>query len=312
MKDRGDDIEDDYVPDGLLAESDSGDDDAASVSAGDDDHRGATDHTEAESSTAPAETAKAKKRKRREKEKERKAKVRCVVLWTRPSYDHALSAIAQKRRTVEASGETSEPASIAAQPPALLAEYLSKLQAKSFSKLTAVELDDIRIPGKLESTHIFNFFIKSNLRPQKRRSPTPRTGLHLGRLISSPILLRRVYCSLSVYHLRCLTLPSSVVPTLKTRLAQKSKENGAPTLIFIAGGALRVADVTRVFKSKTLRGEKGGDVAKLFARHIKLEEHVTYLTRTKVGAAVGTPGRIGKLLCDTGMCGPSRCLGALP
>lgn len=53
-------------------------------------------------------------------------------------------------------------------------------------------------------------------------------------------------------------------------------------------------------KSKTLRGEKGGDTAKLFARHFKLEEHVSYLRRARIGAAVGTPGRIGKLLCETG------------
>jgi len=68
----------------------------------------------------------------------------------------------------------------------------------------------------------------------------------------------------------------------------------------VTGAALRVADVTRVLKDKRLRGEKGGEVAKLFAKHFKLEEHITYLKRTKVGAAVGTPGRIGKLLCETG------------
>lgn len=68
----------------------------------------------------------------------------------------------------------------------------------------------------------------------------------------------------------------------------------------MTGAALRVADVTRVLKDKRLRGEKGGEVAKLFAKHFKLEEHVTYLKRTKVGVAVGTPGRIGKLLCETG------------
>lgn len=92
----------------------------------------------------------------------------------------------------------------------------------------------------------------------------------------------------------------SVLPTLHTRLSQKSKSNGAPTLIFIASAALRVADVTRVLKDKKLRGDKGGEVAKLFAKHFKLEEHVAYMKRTKVGTAVGTPGRIGKLLCDTG------------
>ena len=61
-----------------------------------------------------------------------------------------------------------------------------------------------------------------------------------------------------------------------------------------------MADVTRVLKDKKLRGEKGGEVAKLFAKHFKLEDHVSYLKRTKVGTAVGTPGRIGKLICETG------------
>jgi len=91
------------------------------------------------------------------------------------------------------------------------------------------------------------------------------------------------------------------LPTLHTRLSQKSKASGAPTLLFVTSAALRVADVTRSLKSKKLRGEKGGDVAKLFAKHFKLAEHVSYLKRTKVGAAVGTPGRVGKLLCETGM-----------
>ena len=97
-----------------------------------------------------------------------------------------------------------------------------------------------------------------------------------------------------------LTQGHLVLPTLRTRMGQRPKNNGAPTLIFVAGAALRVADVTRVLKDKRLRGEKGGDVAKLFAKHFKLEEHVAYLKRTKIAAAVGTPGRLGKLLCDTG------------
>lgn len=79
-------------------------------------------------------------------------------------------------------------------------------------------------------------------------------------------------------------------------MAQRPKANGAPTLIFIAGAALRVADVTRILKDKKLRGDKGGEVAKLFAKHIKLEEHITFLRRTKLSAAAGTPGRLGKLL----------------
>jgi len=89
---------------------------------------------------------------------------------------------------------------------------------------------------------------------------------------------------------------TKALPSLHSRLGQKSKTSGAPTLIFITGAALRVTDVTRVLKDKKLRGEKGGEVAKLFARHFKLEEHVAYLKRTKVGTAVGTPDRVGKLL----------------
>lgn len=68
-----------------------------------------------------------------------------------------------------------------------------------------------------------------------------------------------------------------------------------------------MADITRVLKDKTLRGEKGGEVAKLFSKHIKLADHVTYLKQTKVGAAVGTPGRIGKLLCETGELNENYC-----
>lgn len=86
----------------------------------------------------------------------------------------------------------------------------------------------------------------------------------------------------------------SAVPKLMTRLKQQPKFNGAPTLIFVAGAALRVVDVTRVLRG--FRGEKGGDVAKLFAKHMKLQDQITYLRRTKVGVAAGTPGRLSQLL----------------
>lgn len=59
-----------------------------------------------------------------------------------------------------------------------------------------------------------------------------------------------------------------------------------------------MADIVRVLRDKRLRGDKGGEIAKLFARHIKVEDQVAYLRRTKVAAAVGTPGRLGKLLSD--------------
>lgn len=110
------------------------------------------------------------------------------------------------------------------------------------------------------------------------------------------------------FSLPCTTIISfrPVLPTLHKRLSQRSKSPGSPTLLYIATAALRVADVTRVLRDKRLRGDKGGDVAKLFAKHFKLEEHVAYLKRSKIGSAAGTPGRIGKLLCETGECKDCR------
>ncbi|KAI0078182.1 hypothetical protein K474DRAFT_1594676 [Panus rudis PR-1116 ss-1] len=187
------------------------------------------------SQAAKDEAKAAKKRKRKEKEKERKAKK---------------LKVAQATEAPELS--------VAAQPPVMLADYLSSMQAKTFSKMSSIELADMQIPvSSIADT-------------------TPWTGSrNLDQLVE---------------------FITNTLPTLRTRLAQRPKSNGTPTLMFIAGAALRVADVTRKLKDKTLLGEKGGDVAKLFARHIKLEEHVRYLKRTKLAAAVGTPGRLGKLL----------------
>ena len=119
-------------------------------------------------------------------------------------------------------------------------------------------------------------------------------GFYYSRYISLSFPCFRI---VSYYNDRSRT---TAVPTLHTRLMQRTKSFGAPTLLFLTGAALRVADVTRALRNKTLLGEKGAGVAKLFAKHYKLEEHINYLKKTKIGSAVGTPGRVGKLLCETG------------
>ncbi|KAK1233004.1 Protein cms1 [Marasmius sp. AFHP31] len=166
-----------------------------------------------------------------------------------------------KRRKLVEEREVDEPESLASRPPSELADYLLGMSRKVYTDLSELELEDCRIP---ESTIV-----------DTTAWTGPRTLDHL------------------------CTFILKVLPSLHSRLLMKSKANGAPTLIFVTGAALRVADVTRILKSKQLRGEKSGDVAKLFAKHFKLSEHVSYLKRTKVGAAVGTPGRLGKLLCET-------------
>ncbi|KAJ4488185.1 U3-containing 90S pre-ribosomal complex subunit-domain containing protein [Lentinula aciculospora] len=151
-----------------------------------------------------------------------------------------------KRRKLTESAELEESHSIAERPPHELADYLSKMQTKAFIKSTTLELEDMRIPDSSIA------------------DTTSWTGL-------------RTLDHLSDFIIKTL-------PNLHTRLSQKSKNPGSPTLLFIAGAALRVADVTRILKDKRLRGEKGGEVAKLFARHFRLTEHCSYLKRTKVDA----------------------------
>jgi len=230
----GDDLEDDHVADEPTATS--GDEEEYSHHASSHGDLSLDDDASRPSGSAEhPESGKRNKRKRSGKDKQRRLK---------------------KPKLKETKDEQFP--LIARQSPSEIAEYLVGSQAKSFSRLSRIELDDIRIPeGAIVDT--------------------------------SPWAAERSLDSLPDFI-------AKVTPSLRLRLSQKSKVNGAPTLIFVAGSALRVADVTRILKNRKLRGEKGGDVGKFFARHIKLEDHITYLRRTKIGAAVGTPGRLGKLL----------------
>ncbi|KAF9228002.1 hypothetical protein BS17DRAFT_415778 [Gyrodon lividus] len=160
---------------------------------------------------------------------------------------------------------------------------MSVMQAKTFPELSALELSDRLIP----ETSIVDTTQWTESRSLDRLVDFIIKGISL------------LPCPTHVMNGQTF-IPPSVIPRLHKRLSQRSKAPGAPTLLFIAGAALRVADVTRVLKDKRLRGDKGGDAAKLFAKHFKLEEHVSYLRRSKIGSAAGTPGRVGKLLCETG------------
>ncbi|KZT44165.1 hypothetical protein SISSUDRAFT_1068593 [Sistotremastrum suecicum HHB10207 ss-3] len=231
----GDDLDDDFVPDDLVALSDGGEElDSASLESWTgvelDDQDGGE----------PSDQTQLKKRKRREKEKDKKAK---------------------KRKLAE-SNVVITPASVASQPPEALSEYLAQTHVKACPKLSSIELDELRIPAEwIADTSAW--------------STAPRTLDILPEFIGK------------------------VLPSLKTRLGQRPKNPGAPTLLFITGAALRVVDVVRILKAMKGSNPKAGDIAKLFAKHVKIEEQVHYLKRTKVGAAAGTPGRIGKLINDT-------------
>jgi len=239
---RGDDLDDDFMPDEIVALSE---DEGFGSLVGDQDDVGnllSADEEEDDVERPHTERTKAlleeKKRRRREKEKERKAKKRKLDETAEAGFRH-----------------------VALRSPTMISEYLSTMQAKSLSKMSALELQDRHIP----ESSIVDTMAWTGLR-------------NLDTLVEFIV---------------------QAVPPLHTRLLQRTKSFGSPTLLFLTGAALRVANVTRVLKNKTLQGEKGSGVAKLFAKHVKLEEHINYLKKTKIGSAVGTPARVGKLLCDT-------------
>ncbi|KLU83246.1 hypothetical protein MAPG_02311 [Magnaporthiopsis poae ATCC 64411] len=76
-------------------------------------------------------------------------------------------------------------------------------------------------------------------------------------------------------------------------LGAAPKDKGAPHTIVVAGAGLRAADLTRALRKYQ---KKGNTVAKLFAKHIKMEEAVSFLQKNHTGVAVGTPVRLMDLL----------------
>ncbi|CAE6459330.1 unnamed protein product [Rhizoctonia solani] len=164
------------------------------------------------------------------------------------------------------------------QPPDALAHYLERTLAKAFPKMSQLERDDLVIPeSSVVDTTTFT---------------AERTDSSLADFISSSAWIDHVG-AVPVTH---ALASSAACPTLASRIAQRPKHHAAPTAIILAGAALRVADLTRAIRP--LKGELGGEIAKLFAKHFKLEDHIAHLAKTRVGVAVGTPARISQLLAE--------------
>ncbi|OKL62916.1 hypothetical protein UA08_01992 [Talaromyces atroroseus] len=82
-------------------------------------------------------------------------------------------------------------------------------------------------------------------------------------------------------------------PDKGARLGDASEEKGSPHTLVIAAAGLRAADLVRALRSFQ---SKDAAVAKLFAKHIKIEEAKQFLERSRVSIGVGTPQRIIDLL----------------
>lgn len=139
----GDDLEDDFVPDELVALSDPEGPETPSDDGDDTVFLSPDEDGEQPSRTKDQD----KKRKRKEREKERKAKVSQWSPFPQISKITRRTILPQKRKLAETL-EIVQPPTVAAQSPSMLVDYLSSMQAKTFSKMSGVELMDIQIPGK--------------------------------------------------------------------------------------------------------------------------------------------------------------------
>lgn len=80
-------------------------------------------------------------------------------------------------------------------------------------------------------------------------------------------------------------------------LSRADKTAGSPHTLIVAGAGLRSADIVRAMRK--FQG-KNCAVAKLFAKHMKVAEQVSFLTKQRVGMGVGTPARLSELI-ENGM-----------
>ncbi|KAH8719402.1 U3-containing 90S pre-ribosomal complex subunit-domain containing protein [Phaeosphaeriaceae sp. PMI808] len=76
-----------------------------------------------------------------------------------------------------------------------------------------------------------------------------------------------------------------------------NKAVGAPHTIVVTASGIRAADVCRSLKSGLPKqGIKDANIAKLFAKHMKVGEQVAHLKKNKIDFGVGTPDRLAALL----------------
>ncbi|KAK0053374.1 protein CMSS1 [Biomphalaria pfeifferi] len=88
---------------------------------------------------------------------------------------------------------------------------------------------------------------------------------------------------------------SSVLTTWRSAVKKSifMKTTGSPCLLIVASSAIRAVELNRQIKG-FLDGKC--KVAKLFAKHMKVEEQKKFLSKTNCQVGIGTPGRILMLI----------------
>jgi len=81
----------------------------------------------------------------------------------------------------------------------------------------------------------------------------------------------------------------------KNRLQDAPQAKGTPHTLVVAGAGLRAANLTRALRGFQTKEAK---IAKLFAKHIKLNDAIQDAKKSRMNIGVGTPQRIMELLDD--------------
>ena len=80
--------------------------------------------------------------------------------------------------------------------------------------------------------------------------------------------------------------------TKKEKEKDTEESHGCPELVIICSSAIRATEVIKSISSKLIKVK----IAKLFAKHFKMEEQIDLLTKNYYPIAIGTPNRMFKLL----------------
>ncbi|OXV09662.1 hypothetical protein Egran_02580 [Elaphomyces granulatus] len=138
----------------------------------------------------------------------------------------------------------------------LLADHFMQRARKLNKELTAVELNDLHIP---------------------EQAFRDTTSFQLRTLDNLPAFLR------------------AYSPNKGNGLLKASEAKGTPHTLVVASAGLRAADLLH-FRALRSFQTKEAIVAKLFAKHIKLDEAKKFVQRTRINIGVGTPQRLIDLI----------------
>ncbi|KAF2476261.1 uncharacterized protein BDR25DRAFT_331151 [Lindgomyces ingoldianus] len=205
-----------------------------------------------------------------------------------PAFDSTLTSKKRKR------GDETE---VDAETKKALRKAKRKEKKRLKVKGTAIDEDDL--DQELRVNHAFermdNQLLADYINSRTR---------HYGKELSSVELEDRFIPGRAIRNTSSWTKPRTL-ENLAAFLHKQTKKlkptpatpTGAPHTIIVTSSGIRAADAFRALRSGLPeQGMKNPSVAKLFAKHLKVDEQVAQLTRFKTDFGVGTPDRLSLLL----------------